>query len=374
MTRSLVWLSVLFLFITGCGPQARDFEQVSPEEKLVLKFSHVVSDTSPKGRAARRWAELVAQKSEGRVEIQVFANSTLFKDGEELEALRKGYVQIIAPATSKLTKTAPALQILDLPFFFADEEEVHRVVDDSIKKELAGSFKQHGMEYLAYWDNGFKQMTANVPLRKAQDFRGSRFRIMDSPVLFSQFRRLGAEPVATSFSDVYTALESQYVGGSENTASNLYSKKFYQLQNYLTVSNHGYLGYAVLVNSEQWKALPYSVRRLLTETLAEVTEWERQEALKQNRDDLERLRKEKALQVYDLSPEDIDDWRNALSPLYQEVKERVGPGLFQKVVEEKVNKNAKSPAAAPGTFKCVRLKRSKCLSFNRPSGPWGCRG
>ena len=335
MGRHVIWLLVLLLSLSGCGPRARDFEQVSSQEKIVLKFSHVVSEASPKGRAARRWAELVARRSSGRVEIQVFPNSTLYKDGEELEALQKGYVQIIAPATSKLTKVAPAWQLLDLPFFFQDIEEVHRVVDGEVGQGLALSLLPRGMQVLAFWDNGFKLMTANRPLQSVRDFQGLRFRIMDSPVLVQQFRRLGAEPVVLAFSDVYSALERHKVDGSENTSSNLYSKKFYQLQKNLTVSNHGYLGYTVLINSRQWQALPVEIRKLLTGTLAEVTAWERQEALKQNQEDLTRIRQEKETVVYDLSPEELEAWKAILHPLRQEMQAEIGKELLQEAEREK---------------------------------------
>jgi len=334
MVKKVIWLLALVLLIAGCRPPARDYEQVSPREKVVLKFSHVVSDTSPKGRAARRWAELVAQRSHGRVEIQVFPNSTLYKDGEELEALQKGYVQIIAPATSKLTKMAPVWQLLDLPFFFNNVEEVHRVVDGSLKQDLTRSLTPKGIEVLAFWDNGFKEMTANRPLRSVQDFQGLRLRIMDSPVLVAQFRRMGAEPVVMPFSDVYSVLERRQVAGSENTPSNIYSKKLYQLQKYVTISNHGYLGYAVLVNSRQWKALPGNVRQLLNETLAEVTAWERSEALRENREDLTLIKKDKKTTVYELSPEEIREWKDVLAPLRRDVASSIGEDIFLRTEKE----------------------------------------
>lgn len=335
MGRYFIGLLVAVLFLSGCESRARDFEQVSSQEKIVLKFSHVVSDASPKGRAARRWSELVNQRSGGKVEIQVFPNSTLFKDGEELEALKKGYVQIIAPATSKLTKEAPAWQLLDLPFFFEDMEQVHRVVDGEVGDTLALSLLPKGVKVLGFWDNGFKQMTANRTLQSVRDFQGLRFRIMDSPVLVEQFQRLGAKPVALPFSDVYTAMERNQVDGGENTASNLYSKKFYHLQKNLTISNHGYLGYAVLVNSRQWQALPADIRGLLAATFAEVTAWERQEALRQNQEDLARIRNEKETAVHDLTPDEMQAWKAVLYPLRQEVQAEVGAELLQQAENEK---------------------------------------
>lgn len=326
--RRLVLLIIFALLAGGCQAPARDFEQVSSKEKVILKFSHVVGENTPKGRAARRWAQLVQQRSQGRVEIQVFPNSTLYKDGEELAAVQKGYVQIIAPATSKLTELSPVWQLLDLPFYFEDIEVVHRLLDGPLGERLKQSLLSSNLLVLSYWDNGFKVMSANRPLVKTSDFADLNFRIMDSPMLAKQFRRLGANPVPMAFSDVYSALEKGQVEGSENTPSNLYSKKLYQLQKYVTMSNHGYLGYAVIVNKSQWEALDKQTRNLLLATLREVTIWERQEALQQNISDLEKIRQDKGTHIIELKQEEREQWRRRLTPLRDELAQEIGTEWF----------------------------------------------
>ncbi|MFZ5626526.1 MAG: DctP family TRAP transporter solute-binding subunit [Bacillota bacterium] len=328
MRKLLLVILVLAFLAGGCQTPARDFEQVSNQEKVILKFSHVVGDNTPKGRAARRWAQLVQERSRGRVEIQVFPNSTLYKDGEELAAVQKGYVQIIAPATSKLTEFSPVWQLLDLPFYYEDIDAVHRLLDGPVGEKLKQSLFARNLLVLAYWDNGFKVMAANRPLVKVSDFRDLNFRIMNSPMLAKQFRRLGANPVAMAFSDVYSALEKGQVEGSENPPSNLYSKKFYQLQKYITLSNHGYVGYAVVVNKSQWEALDQKIRQLLLDTLQEVTIWERQEAFKQNLEDLERIRRAQGTKIIELTPEQKKEWQRILAPLQEELAQEIGEDWF----------------------------------------------
>jgi len=305
--------------LQGCAPKAVDFEQMSPKEKVVLTFSHVVSDASPKGRAARLWADLVYQRSGGRIEMKIYPNGTLYKDGEELEALKKGYVQIIAPATSKLTGLDSRWGVFDLPFFFNDLEQVHQLADGPVGELLRKSMREKGIEVLAYWDNGFKILTADRPLENLKDFQGLKIRIMDSPILKMQFLKLGAIPVPLSFNEVFEALENKKVNGSENTPSNLYSKKFYQLQSYVTVSNHGYLGYAVLMNRDYFNSLDQETRKILLETLKEVTAWQRKIALEQNAEDLARIRNDQNIKIHDLTPEEKEAWQAVLKPLAYEI-------------------------------------------------------
>lgn len=308
---------VLLAVLPGCQNRALDLEQVSEDERIVIKFSHVVSEFTPKGLAARRFAELVHERTQGRVEVQVYPNSQLYMDGEEVDALLNNHVQMIAPATAKMTEYFPELLLFDLPFFFEDYEEVHRFIDSEDGRKLFEKLRINGMASLAIWDNGFKVMTANRPLHKPEDFRGLRFRIMPSRVLDAQFVRLGAQTRDLPFSDVFAALEKKMVDATENTPSNIYSKKFYTVQEHMTVSNHGYLGYLVLTNETFWSGLPEGIRKILEDTLNEVTDWERQIAEEQNERDMERIVKSGQIEVYFLSEQERTAWREALLPVHK---------------------------------------------------------
>src|SRR4051794_27653787 len=218
-------------------------------EPIVIKFSHVVAPDTPKGLAARRFKELAEQRTNGRVKVEVYPNSQLYKDKEELEALQLGAVQMLAPSVSKFGPLgAKEFEIFDLPYIFPDKAALRRVTDGPIGKELFKKLEPKGIVGLAYWDNGFKVMTANTPLKKPDDFIGLKMRIQSSKVLESQMKALGAIPQVMAFSEVYQALQTGVVDGSENTPSNVYTQKMHEVQKHLTVSNHGYIGYAVITN------------------------------------------------------------------------------------------------------------------------------
>lgn len=332
-TRACLFLFVVFLLnlFTGCGERVEDSEQVSPEEKIVIKFSHVVAENTPKGLAAQRFAALVKERSKGRIEVQVFPNSTLYKDGEEIEALQAGTVQIIAPTTSKLSGLFPQWQVFDLPYAFRDEDTVHEAMNGHIGKQLYQGLSQHKMKALAFWDNSFKQMTnSQRPLIHPVDFTGLTFRVMiNSNVLKRQFEKLNACPVEVSFDDLYRALESHSVDGEENTMSNISSKNLYKVQPHLTISNHGYMGYVVITNADFWSGLPEDVQSLLEETLLEVTNWEREQAFKMNQEDLERIISSGIVEVHFQSEAERKEWRETLKPIYDEFKGVIGEDLLR---------------------------------------------
>jgi C4-dicarboxylate-binding protein DctP len=324
----LLFAVLLTPSLSGCQKRARDLEQVGEDERIVIKFSHVVSEFTPKGLAARRFAELVHERTKGRVEVQVYPNSQLYMDGEEIDALINNHVQMVAPATAKMTEYFPELLLFDLPFIFEDYEQVHRFIDSDTGSRLLAKLRGNGMLSLAMWDNGFKVMTANRPLHSPEDFRGLRFRIMPSRVLDAQFVQLGARATDLPFSDVFVALERKLVDAAENTPSNIYSKKFHTVQEHLTISNHGYLGYLVLTNEDFWASLPEDIRIILEEALEEVTSWERQIAQDHNERDLERIIKSGQIEVYTLSDENREAWRIALLPIHERFLKEIGPELI----------------------------------------------
>ncbi|HPZ42386.1 MAG TPA: TRAP transporter substrate-binding protein [Bacillota bacterium] len=333
----LLHVIILLIIFAGCSKRVEDSEQVSPEEKIVIKFSHVVAENTPKGLAAQRFAALVKERTNGKVEVQVFPNSTLYKDGEEIQALQSGAVQMIAPTTSKLSGLFPQWQIFDLPYAFPDEDTVHRAMDGYIGTQLYQGLSLQKMKALAFWDNGFKQMTnSQRPLIHPSDFQGLTFRVMiNSNVLKRQFEKLNAQPVEVSFDDLYRALESGEVDGGENTMSNICSKNLYKVQPYLTISNHGYMGYVVITNSDFWSSLPEDIRSLLEETLLEVTHWEREQASLMNQRDLEHIISSGYVQVHYQSEAEKKEWEQALKPLYDEFKYVIGEDLLRSIEDLK---------------------------------------
>lgn len=338
VTKKLIVLVLVFLLLGGCSPRVMDEQQVAKNEKIVIKFSHVVSENTPKGLAARRFADLVRERTGGYVEVQVFPDSMLYKDGEEFEALKSGAVQMLAPATSKLSAMFPEWQLFDLPFAFPDMTTAHSLMDGPLVQELFTDLQEHKYLGLTMWDSGFKQFTNNIhPLHKPEDFRGLHFRIMSSHILKVQFAQLGAEASPLPFNDVYQALKNGTVNAEENTISNIYTQKFDHSQNYLTISNHGYLGYAVLTNTDFWNSLPPEVAKILADTLREVTIWERTIALEMDQKQLSELKEEGKMNITTLNQGERLQLQKALNPVYDLLAEEIGADLVNRVkqIQEK---------------------------------------
>ncbi|MED3667273.1 DctP family TRAP transporter solute-binding subunit [Geobacillus stearothermophilus] len=336
------WLLLLFAGIglagwavsqqVGREPLVYDDEQKGLQNQIIIYFSHVVAENTPKGLAAQKFAELVEQKTDGRVKVEVFPNGSLYSDGEELDALLRGDVQMIAPSFSKVTELVPEWQVLDLPFLFRNDDDVRRVFTGEIGAELLGMLEAKKIKGLALWSNGFKQMMSTTrPLIAPDDFRGLRFRIMPSEVIEKQFRLLGGEPVAVSFDHVYRALEQHEFDGQENTISNIYSKSFYKFQPYITISNHGYLGYAVMMNQAFWDHLPKDIQQKITEAMAEATQWNLQESKAQNERELQQLKRREDVHLYLLSETEKRRWERKLAPLYQEFTRQFGSRLLNEI-------------------------------------------
>ncbi|RYD88171.1 MAG: DctP family TRAP transporter solute-binding subunit, partial [Sphingobacteriales bacterium] len=244
------------------------------DDPIVIKFSHVVTKETPKGKGAERFKELAEKATNGRVKVEVYPNSVLYKDKEELDALQLGAVQMLAPSLAKFGPLGvKEFEAFDIPYIFPTRDVLHRVTEGPVGKMLMEKLEPKGIVGLAYGDNGFKDMTANKPLRHPDDFRGMKMRIQSSKVLDAQMRALGANPQVMAFSEVYQALQTGVVDGTENTPSNIYTQKMHEVQSDLTVSNHGYIGYAVIVNKKFWDGLPADIRTKLDGAMKDATKY-----------------------------------------------------------------------------------------------------
>jgi C4-dicarboxylate-binding protein DctP len=302
---------------------------------IVIKFSHVVANDTPKGKGAERFKELAEKATNGRVKVEVYPNSTLYKDKEEMEALQLGAVQMLAPSLAKFGPLGvKEFEAFDIPYIFPSKDVLYRVTEGQVGRDLFKKLEPKGIAGLAYWDNGFKVMTANKPLRKPADFKGMKMRIQSSKVLDAQFRALGANPQVMAFSEVYQALQTGVVDGTENTPSNVYTQKMHEVQSNLTVSDHGYIGYAVIVNKKFWDGLPADIRTQLEGAMKEATKYTNEIANKENKDALEAIKKAGKTNVYVLSDAEKAEWRKALLPVRKEVEGRVGKEVLAAVDKE----------------------------------------
>ena len=313
-----------------CGSMA-----ASAQQPIIIKFSHVVADSTPKGRAAEMFKKLAEERSAGRVKVEVYPNSSLYKDKEELEALQMGAVQMLAPSTSKFGPLGvKEFESFDLPYIFPSRAVVRRILDGEVGKQLLKTLEPKGVIGLAYWDNGFKQMSANKPLHLPGDFKGLKVRIKSSKVLDAQMRALGALPQVMAFSEVYQALQTGVVDGAENTLPNIYSQKFYEVQKYIALSNHGYDGYVVIVNKKFWEGLPADLRKTLDQAMKEATVFENELTVREEQELIEKIKATGKSTVYSLTPEETAAWRKALLPVQKTMVERTGKELLEAINKE----------------------------------------
>ena len=305
------------------------------DQPIVIRFSHVVAPDTPKGKAADFFAKRAAELTKGRVRVEVYPNSTLYRDREEMEALQLGAVQMLAPSLAKFSVLGVSeFELFDLPFIFEDREALARITEGPIGRRLLGSLESRGIKGLAFWDNGFKSFSANRPIRRPEDLAGLRMRIQASKVLEAQMQALGATPVMMAFSDVFSALNAGVVDGTENPHSNLYTQRMHEVQRYLTVTDHGYLGYAVITSTRFWDSLPRAVRRQLEQAMREASGFANRIAHEDNALALAAVHAAGTTQVIELNDDQRAEFRRALLPVHAQMAERIGPALIRAIYRE----------------------------------------
>lgn len=320
--RTILFSLAAVGFCTGAAAQA----------PIVIKFSHVVAADTPKGKASEFFKKRAEELSKGKVKVEVYANSALYKDKEELEALQLGAVQMLAPSLAKFGPLgAREFEVFDLPFIFDNSDELHKVTTGPVGKQLFGKLQSRGITGLAYWDNGFKSFSANKPLKAPDDFKGLKMRIQSSKVLEAQMRAVGALPQVMAFSEVYQALQTGVVDGTENPHSNLYTQKMHEVQKHMTVSDHGYLGYAVITNKKFWDGLPADVRGQLEKAMEEATAFANKIAKEENDGALEKVKASGKTQVYMPTPAERLALKKAMVPVHKEMESRIGKETIEAV-------------------------------------------
>lgn len=300
-----------------------------------LKFSHVVSDNTPKGKAARYFEKRLEELSKGAIDVQVYPSSQLYGDKAVLKAIRMDSVQMACPSFSKFGKIVPQLALFDLPFLFKDINHLHRVQDGEVGAKLKAMVAKKGIVALDFWDNHFKQLSSSKKaLIHPNDAKGQKFRIMSSKVLEAQFKAVGANPQMMPFSEVYSGLQQGVIDGQENTNSNIYTKKFYEVQTDLTVTNHGYLGYLVVMSKKFWNKLPANLQANVKQAMKDATAQERIYAEDLNTKQFNLIKKYAKktgkLKIHTLNKSQIQAWRDAVSPIYSKFysNKKIGKDLI----------------------------------------------
>ncbi|MBJ6799809.1 TRAP transporter substrate-binding protein [Geomonas propionica] len=305
------------------------------QQPIVIKLSHVVAVDTPKGKAALQFKKFAEERSKGRVRVEVYANSMLYKDKEELEALQLGSVQMLAPSLSKFGPMGVKdFEAFELPYLFDDYADMHKVTQGPLGQQMLKKLESKGIVGLAYWDNGFRQLTANKQLKSPNDCRGLKMRIVSAKITDAYMRALGAIPQVMSFGEVYQAMQTGVVDGGENTFSNIYTQKMYEVQKHLTVTNHGYLGYAVIANKRFWDGLPADIRAILESSMRDATKYNNDIAQKENNEALAAIKKSGKTKVTLLTPQERLTWKKALVPVHKQMEGRIGKDLIKAIYKE----------------------------------------
>lgn len=329
----LLALAGLLIFtLAGCGggDRAEDNGSSEQSEKITIKFSHVTTNDSPKGQAALYFKELVEERSGGRIEVEVFPSSQLYGDAEELEALIANNVQIIAPSATKLVGFNPSFQIFDLPFLFKNNEAVYEFFNHPEGgQKLLGSLKNNGMLGLAFWPNGFKQFTdSKRPLTSPEDFQGLKFRTQTGQVLSAQMEALGAGAQAMPFAEVYTALQQGTVDGQENTFNNIDTQSYVEVQDYLTVSNHGRIDYVVLTNAKFWDSLPEDLKTIVSESMNDATQKAVELAEDLDKKSFDNIKNSGKVEIHELTDEERKLFQETMQPVWDKFASNIGHDLI----------------------------------------------
>ena len=298
-------------------------------DPVVIKFSHVVADHTPKGQGAALFKKLAEERLGDKVKVEVYPNSSLFGDGKEMEALLLGDVQLIAPSLAKFEQYTKQIQVFDLPFLFQDMAAVDRFQLSPEGQALLKSMEDKNITGLAYWHNGLKQLSANKALREPKDARGLKFRVQASAVLEEQFKAVRANPRKMSFAEVYQGLQTGVVNGAENPYSNIYSQKMHEVQKFITESNHGVLDYMLITNTTFWNGLPADVRSELDKIIVEVTAEVNKQAGALNDGDKQRILDAKTTEIITLTPEQRAEWRDAMKPVWSKFEAEIGADLIK---------------------------------------------
>jgi C4-dicarboxylate-binding protein DctP len=305
------------------------------QSPIIIKFSHVVANDTPKGKGALKFKELAEKYTDGKVKVEVYPNSSLYKDKEEIEALQLGSVQMLAPSTAKFAPLgAKEFEALDLPWLFKDEATYTKAMKGPVGKWLFQKLESKGILGLAYWDNGFHMTSANRPLLTPADFQGLKIRISGSKIADRYFRDVGSIPQIMAFSEVYQALQTGVVDGCENTPSNYLTQKFYEVQKDITVSYHAHLQYAVIVNAKFWNGLPPDIRKQLDKAMDEATDYTNSIAVKENEDALAEIKKSGKTALHYLTDDQRKAWQVAMRPTYTWAKGRVGQEVLDLLAKE----------------------------------------
>jgi C4-dicarboxylate-binding protein DctP len=336
----VVALTLLLVFsLAACGSSSKESSGSASGEKdksadgvqeLTIKISHVVAENTPKHAGALAMKEYIEKESGGKIKVQVYPNSQLFGDKDEYQNLVANNAQFIIPDMSKLVGNDPGFNIPAMPFLFKDDAAANAFWDGEKGQEIFKRLEKDGVLGLAMWPNGAKHMTNNnIPIKKPEDLKGLKIRTQGGQLLEAIYEKLGAGSVSIPFAELYTALQQGTVDGEENTYSNIESKKFDEVQKYMTIMGHTRVDYALLTNIKFWNGLNDETKAIVQKGVEAGTKVARESAEKLNEEALQKLKDRGQTKINELSPEDIDVFKKTLEPVYQEWAKTIGEDIIK---------------------------------------------
>lgn len=322
----IILVLVIFLVISFSGST---FAEDSP---IIIKLSHALPEDTPQHVGALAFKKMVEERTDGAVEVQVFPASQLGSDIEAVEMMQSGAIQASVAPTAKMSVFDPRLQLIDLPFLFPNREITHKVLDSDLANDLFQPLEKIGLKGLAFWESGFKQVTANREIRKPEDFKGLKVRVMESPLLIEQYRTLGANPVPIAFAEVYNALQQGVVDAQENPLVSITKMRFYEVQSHMMMTNHGYLGYAFLLSKAFWEKLSPEHQEIISKAALEAAQLERQEVADREGGFIKTIEDSGTI-VVRFTEEELKEFANAMRPVHEKFADLIGRDLLQKVYD-----------------------------------------
>lgn len=295
----------------------------------VIKIGHDLSEDTPQHKGAELFKKLVEERTGGKYEVQIFPSNQLGTDRETTEFIQTGAVQAALIPSAKISSFAPSLQLPDLPFFFPSREVCYAFLDSEVGQEILDGLTPKGMLGVSFWESGFKQFTANRDLRTPDDFKGLKFRTMESPIIIEQFKALGANPVPIDFGETYNSLQQGVVDGQENPLVSIVRMRFYEVQDHCVISNHGYLGYVFLFSKRWMDKQPADMREILITAAREVAPFQREETVRREKEFIDTIEKS-GTKVTFLTPGQLEVFAAATRPVHAKFEKTIGKELMDK--------------------------------------------
>lgn len=318
-------------------PPAIEGDVISDGDEYEIKFGLGLAEDSPQALSVYYFGEILEQRSDGRIEVNVFPNSQIGDDLQMMNALQSGTLEMTYPSSSPATSIVPALQLFDLPFLFPTPEDADAVLDGEIGQEMLDAFDGSGITALVFAENGYRQLTnSQHTVESPEDVAGLAVRVMENPIQVTIWEALGANPTAMAFGEVFSALEQGVVDGQENPWSTIYTSRFDEVQDYGSETRHVYTPFVMTIGEEFFEGLSEDDQTLIREAAVQSRDYQRQISREYDTFAKEELAS-RGMEVTELSDEQVAVFQEAVQPVYEQWRDEIGGDLIDRVQAQTQN-------------------------------------